>query len=53
MQAPPGLEKEPQLMTSRVRRNETLLGQCDVAVQNVLLRHTNVSGQFSHGKHTC
>jgi hypothetical protein len=34
MQAPPGLEKEPQLMTSRARRNETRLGQCDVSVQS-------------------
>jgi hypothetical protein len=52
MQAPPGLEKEPHLMKSRVRRNETMLDQFDVAVQNVLLRHTNLTGQFSHDKHT-
>jgi hypothetical protein len=52
MQAPPGHEKEPQLMTSLCGPNETLLGQLDVAVEHVLLRDTNLSGQFSHGNNS-
>ena len=38
-------------MTSLCGPNETLLGQLDVAVEHVLLRDTNLSGQFSHGIH--
>jgi hypothetical protein len=52
MQAPPDHFEEPQLTTSLCGPNETLLGQQDVAVQHLLLRDTNLGGQFSYGNNS-